>query len=970
MRPTCLSHTPDFPPRLSRLPAQAGLLALALAAGLPAVAAEEPVEFNRDIRPLLTRHCTACHGGVKAAGGVSFLDRRQAMAAGDSGKPTIVPNDPAASEILRRVRSTDPDVLMPPPDHGKSLSTAEIDTLERWIRQGAPWQEHWSFVPPVEESTPETPLASWASVPLDHFVARSLVRHQVQPAPEAPAHEWLRRVSLDLTGLPPGPAEVEDFTRAHALDPSAAREAVVDRLLHSPHYGERWAAMWLDLARYSDTTGFEKDPHRDIWPYRDWVIRAFNQDMPYDRFTIEQLAGDLLPDATADQRLATAFHRNTQTNTEGGTDDEEYRVAAVIDRVATTWTTWQATTFGCVQCHAHPYDPFPHEDFFRFSAFFDNTEDHDLDDEFPKMHWAQDPGQREQASQLERRIEELREALHQSGRPLAAQAGDWQIFRAGQFQPSHGQLEQDAAGAIRATGTLPVGTSHTLIGTSPPFQALRISILPESDDPKKWPERGSVVSQLRLRLVRADGEARDIPLADIVADHLAGSIDPQPAGPFGDFPKLHAPRHFVVVPAAEVVPEEGEQLEIFLKYDAQTTGNQATPVRHLRIELSALPAWREWAADPARAALRQQLGEARQQLAAIPSLRVPVLAERPAAGRRDTRLFARGNRLSKEQSLAPGLPALLAPEPDPQAPPADRLTMARWLVDGKNPLTARVLANRLWAELFGIGIVETAEDFGSSGTAPSDQALLDHLALRLQNQHQWSIRAFLREVVLSSTYRQTHHVGAEAYRRDPQNRLLARGPRTRLSAEMVRDQALAVAGLLSPKMHGPPVFPPQPAGVWKSVYSGAQWNESQGEDRLRRGIYTYHKRTGAFPGFLSFDAPSRDLCTARRIATNTPLQALVTLNDPAHIEAARGLAERMRGHSEDPAEQLRHGFSLVTQQPADPATLADLQQLLREATELYAAEPETAAKLADSPAQAALVLTANTLLNLDEALNR
>ena len=349
---------------------------------------------------------------------------------------------------------------------------------------------------------------------------------------------------------------------------------------------------------------------------------------------------------------------------------------------------------------------------------------------------------------------------------------------------------------------------------------------------------------------------------------------------------------------------------------------------------------------------------------------MPVLAERPAAGRRDTRLFARGNRLSKEQSLPPGLPALLAPEPDPQAPPADRLTMARWLVDGKNPLTARVLANRLWAELFGIGIVETVEDFGSSGTAPSDQALLDHLALRLQKQHQWSIRAFLREVVLSSTYRQTHHVGAEAYRRDPQNRLLARGPRNRLSAEMVRDQALVVAGLLSPKMHGPPVFPPQPAGVWKSVYSGAQWNESQGEDRLRRGIYTYHKRTGAFPGFLSFDAPSRDLCTARRIATNTPLQALVTLNDPAHIEAARGLAERMRGHSEDPAEQLRHGFFLVTQKPADPATLADLQQLLQEAAELYAADPETAAKLAASPAQAALVLAANTLLNLDAALNR
>jgi hypothetical protein len=402
-----------------------------------------------------------------------------------------------------------------------------------------------------------------------------------------------------------------------------------------------------------------------------------------------------------------------------------------------------------------------------------------------------------------------------------------------------------------------------------------------------------------------------------------------------------------------------------IKQNGSTTGNQATPLRRFVLDLTNNPGWAALIADPERAATWQAHATLKQQLNAIPATAVPVLLERPANGRRETRVFARGNRLSKEAVVTPGLPAILSSAATPS-----RLEMARWLVSKENPLTARVLANRLWSELFGIGIVETTEDFGTSGAPPSHPELLDYLALSLQNQHHWSIKALLKDITLSATYRQSARVAPELAVRDPRNRLLTHGPRTRLSAEMVRDQALAAAGLLAPKMFGPPVFPPQPAGVWNSVYSGAVWTESKGEDRFRRGIYTYSKRTSGFPGFLTFDAPSRDLCSARRIATNTPLQALVTLNDPAHLEAAQGLAKRMTDHAPELRAQLAFGVLLATQQTATAAMLEELAALHAAATTEYDKTPAEAAKLATSPAAAALVLTANTMLNLDSALIR
>lgn len=926
---------------------------------------EERVIFNRDIRPILTKHCTGCHGGVKEAGGVSFIYRDKAMAEGESGERPIVPGKPAESEMLRRIRSRDPDEVMPKPKHGPPLPASEIALIERWIAQGAEWQNHWAFVAPVESQISKVSNEAWPKTPLDRFILQRLDREKMVPAAEARPAEWLRRASFDLTGLPPTPAELAEFQRACEVDVSAAREKATDRLLASPSYGERWAVVWMDLARYSDTYGFEKDPHRDIWPFRDWVIRAFNSDMPYDQFTIEQLAGDLLPNPTADQRLATAFHRNTQNNTEDGTDDEEFRVAAVIDRISTTWTTWQATTFACVQCHSHPYDPIEHDEFYRFMGFFNSTDDCDQRDDFPKMKVAADPLKSAEASSLEINIRILREQLNAAGKDLSESSSGWQIFVPDRFTPTHGALEAATDGVIRANGTFPHDAIHQMEGPASKFTALKLRILPDSEDPKKWPERGSFASEFKVSLVDANGASVPVPMKEVFADSLSGPTTPSAGGNVGGFPKLEGPRWFVFVPQNEVTPAAGSRLFISIKQNRRTEGNQGTPVRKFSIELSTRAEWTALVNDPQRQEVFKKRSDMEKQYKSIGGTMVPIMVQRPD---RETRVFARGSRLSKENLVTPGVPKVLAGSAPSEG--MNRLDMARWIASRENPLTARVMANRLWGELFGRGLVLTAEDFGTSGTPPSHPELLDHLALRLQGHHAWSIKSMLREIVLSATYGQTHRASRELVEKDPANSLLGRGPRNRLSAEMVRDQALAAAGLLSSKMQGPPVYPPQPEGIWSSVYSGTKWTESIGEDRYRRGIYTYSKRTSGFPGFLTFDAPSRDLCNARRLVSNTPLQALVTLNDPAHIEAAKGLAKRMRNHSTELSAQLAFGVLLATQQAATPETLTELGSLHAAVTEDYRRAPVDSQKLAESPEAAALVLTANTILNLDSALNR
>jgi hypothetical protein len=762
----------------------------------------------------------------------------------------------------------------------------------------------------------------------------------------------------------------------------------VDRLLASEHYGERWAAMWLDLARYADTMGFEKDPHRDMWPYRDWVIRALNQDMPFDEFTIKQLAGDLLPNATPDDLIATAFHRNTQTNTEGGTDDEEFRVAAVIDRINTTWTVWQATTFGCVQCHSHPYDPIRHEEFYQFMSFFNNTEDYDLDNDYPTVSLPLDQDQAARAMELDRAREDLRDELNRAGRELArelAEQNAWHTLQPTKITSSHGSLEMADGVEIRtAGGTFPPGCEYTVQAAAAPFTALRVQILPESDNPAKWPETGSVISQLQAAWVLPDGSRQELTWRDVYADHLAGPYDPRQAMAgndegFGGYPKLFGPRWAVFVPDQPAAPPADAVLELTFHQRAQTTGSRAVHVRRFRVEQSNDARWSDLVTSEAYQEgwkRHEHLTTERQQLAG-PTL--PVMQQRPAD--RETRVFIRGSWLEHGEVVEPGVPSVL---PAMTSGDPGRLEMAQWLVSRDNPLTARVIANRLWASLFGIGIVETLEDFGSTGTLPTHPALLDHLALRLQQEHGWQWKPFLRELVLSATYRQSNRTTPELQERDPRNQLLARGPRTRLTAEMVRDQALVASGLLTRKVGGPSVMPPQPEGVWRTVYSAARWETAEGADRYRRGLYTYWRRTSPYPSFLMFDAPTREFCNARRVPTNTPLQALVTLNDPVYVESAQALARWAIHVADTPASDadataqdaagpevaIARMFQAVTQRLPDANTLQTFMSLYQDAAESARRSSEATHALAEQPEQYALVIVANTILNLDLALTK
>lgn len=935
----------------------------------------QTVDFNRDVRPLLTKNCTTCHGGVKMAGEVSFLYREDVLGKGESGKPVAVPGNPAASEMIRRIKTSDPDDRMPPPDHHpQPLPQKDIDTLTRWIEQGAKWGDHWAYEKPVEPDVPDVKNHTWPKQRSDAFLLARLEAEGLSPSPEASLAEWLRRTSLDLTGLPPSTSDLAELEKTATADKEGAMAALVDRLLASPAYGERWASVWLDLARYADTTGFEKDPHRDIWPWRDWVIRAFNEDMGYDEFSIKQLAGDLLPESGPDDLLATAFHRNTQNNTEGGTDDEEWRMEAVIDRVNTTWTAWNGVTFGCVQCHAHPYDPIPHENYYQFAAFLNNSEDVDTNDEFPRTKIANNPDQQAESVRLEKAIRAKRTEMNRTARAVAEKTNSWKPFTATKTSahPATGQVNQNEQGEFISSGTNPTNSHFRLEAAAEPFSLMKIRILPKNEDPAKWDEQGAVIGHLKVELVNAQGQPREIPMREVVADFLAGPWDPNEAikggAPgFGEYPMMKGPRTAWIAPKDPVIPGQDETLVVTIHHAASCNGgNQNTVLRRFTVELSNDPTLTHFLAAPERAAAWKEHQQLKHQYNAIKGRTIPTLVERDDDARRPTRLFIRGNRMTLDHLVEPAIPELF----DRPENPKNRLDMAQWIVGSDNPLAARVLANRLWSELFGTGIVETLEDFGSSGALPYHPELLDHLALRLRDHHDWHLKPFLKEIVLSSAYRQSHKASPELLKKDPRNRLVARGPRQRLTAEMVRDQALKLSGLISAKMYGPPVYPPQPEGVWRTVYSGQQWKTSEGADRYRRGIYTYVRRTAGFPGFLTFDAPSRDLCSARRVPTNTPLQALVTLNDPAHIEFAQALAERMQQAASDTSSQLAWIYRELTLVDADKATMTTLENLYSKVVDELTATPEDSAKLAATPEQAAMVMVANTLLNSDLALNR
>jgi hypothetical protein len=793
-----------------RSPAGAVLPVLAALAAFPSAAAEPAISFTRDIKGILSNRCVRCHGPDaedRHGGGEEGLrlDTFDGATEDLGGYAAIVPGNPAESELIARITETDPDVVMPPPEAGEPLSAAEVEILSRWISAGAEYEPHWAYVPPVRPPVPAVADAAWPANDVDRFILARLEAEDLAPQPEADRATLARRLSLDLTGLPPTPEEVDAFVADAAPD---AVERFIDRRLDHPGYGEHVARQWLDLARYADSAGYADDRPRTIWAWRDWVIKACDANMPFDEFTIRQLAGDLLPDATDDDRIATAFHRNTLTNSEGGTIDEEFRVAAVVDRVNTTMSTWMGTTIACAQCHDHKYDPLSQREYFGIYGIFNQTADADLPGEEPVL-------------------------------PI--------------FSPKQ-----------------------------------------------------------RARRARLSAELVEI------AEHVPP-------------------------------PERGTR------------------------------------EPPEMRPLRELEAARRKALAAIkPVTTVPVMKELPPGNRRVTKLQYRGNWNDLGPEVTAAVPAVFNPAEPSADGRIDRLALAKWLVDPANPLTARVVVNRLWERLFGIGIVSTSEEFGAQGELPSHPELLDWLACELIDSG-WDIKAITRLIVSSAAYRQSSSCPPNLVAEDPENRLLACGPRVRLSAEVIRDQALAAAGLLSGKKGGPSVHPPQPDLGLSAAFGGEiDWQTSSGEDRYRRAIYTTWRRSNPYPSMATFDAPNREVCTIRRPRTNTPLQALVTLNDPVYVEAAQGLARRMiREGGSTAAERAARGFRLVLARDPRPPEVARLVSLHDEATAEYRNDPEAARQMATDPLGAppadlaidtpekladlaAWTVVANVILNLDE----
>ena len=926
------------------------------------------VDFASEILPIFSNRCFKCHGPDQDArqAGLRFDLLTGATATLKSGSRAVVPGEPAASELLRRIRPTDAAKRMPPPGVGEALSDRETDLLRRWIAEGASWGEHWSLRPLVNPSLPAAEGRADIKDSIDRFLAARLAAESLAAAPEAKPEVLLRRASLDLTGLPPTPEETDAF---FADTKPGAYERLVDRLLASPRFGEHWARWWSDLARYADTKGYEKDDRRTVWPWRDWVIRAFNADMPFDRFATLQLAGDLLPGASDDDRLATAFHRHTMTNDEGGTDDEEFRVAAVVDRVNTTGEIFLGLTIACAQCHTHKYDPITQTDYFRLFAVFNTTADADRDDDAPTMTVRPEP--------VARRVAERRKELTAAAEAAAADPG---AATAVDRPWLDDELPRGAQRHVEGFGK---GWPWTdLAGAAPPKSGRRCF---GGGGSKPGPRQAYLTNLPEPLVVTADDRLyvhvfvnAAAPPEEIVFQWFSAeegwahrACFGRNTGAYGGVEGTPSRRRLGPMPEAGL----WTRIEI----DPSTVGLAGRTVTGAAFSQSGGEVWFDDAGLKTTAAKRIAHELAALDRPQAEDVRVPILAEQPAAERRKTRRFRRGSFLDPAEDVDPGVPAFLTKPAD--APITDRLALAGRLFSRDNPLTPRVLANRFWERMFGTGLVETLEDFGVQGAPPSHPELLDHLAASLRDDG-YRLKPFLRRIAVSAAYRRDASTTPAALARDPKNRLYARAPRPRLDAEQIRDQALAVAGLLAPLIGGPPVFPPQPPGVWNIIYSSDDWRTSTGPDRYRRGMYTFFRRTSPYPAFQLFDAPPRDVCSSRRIRTNTPLQAYVTLNDPAFVETAQAFARRVIAETRGGVDaRITRAYRLLFQRP--PATFESerLAAFVSTETQAFRADHARAVTAATDPLGplpagadvaefAAWTLAASALLNLDEALTR
>lgn len=1156
-----------------------GSAVLLIGSMLSVQAADEAIDFNRDIKPIISSNCVSCHGPDENKRKADLrLDTFDGATVDLGGYRAIAPGDAKSSEAILRAKSDDPDEVMPPPKSGHELKPDEIALLEEWINAGAKFDRHWSFVPPVRPEKPAVSRDDWAKNDIDRFVLARLDSENLKPQAEASPEVLLRRLSIDLIGLPPQPDEVKAFVAAWESASASGPErdglwaAKIDELLKRHSYGERWAAPWLDLARYADSMGYASDNLRTIWGYRDWVIDALNRNLPYDQFTLEQLAGDLLPEASTEQRIATAFHRNTMNNTEGGTDNEEFRVASVKDRVNTTIQVWMGLTMRCAECHTHKYDPITQAEYYQLYDFFNQAADADTNDDAPTIAV---PGTEEsrKRAELQAKIDALHTQLETvDANTLLAEQRMWESQYRGQTSwktlefserqsLSGATISPEQDGSLFVSGQSPKNDTYQLTVTpnfSGPVTGFRLEAIPDPRNPGggsgRSPEGRFFLNRFAAHLdtgkrapkgqfvrVTVPGAKKFLHLAEVevfsgnqnvALKGKASQISTYPDSPAsnaidgitdGNFQahktshtneennpwwevdlggqtpvdrivlwnrtdggtasriegytiqlldterrvvweeaRLQAPKKeafwalsgerqllfatatadfstdkYSVQDAAktvsrnlngwDVTPRQNEKIEavfvlgapvevspedkltITLNHDFNYGGqltlgrfrvavtDEATLPKRAQLPPDVLRLVDKNEADrseaeakkladyfrgvaPSLSKLRNEIAAVQKQRDAIKTPTVPVMVELAADKHRETRIQVRGNFMDLGDKVEKGV--LAAFHDFPKDAPNNRIGVAKWLMDPANPLTARVAANRIWAQLFGIGIVETEEDFGSQGTYPSHPELLDWLAVEFR-ENGWDQKALIKTIAMSAAYRQDSAAPAELFERDPFNVLIARGPRFRLDAEQVRDQALALSGLLSDKVGGPSVYPPQPPGMWRAAFNGERnWATSTGEDRYRRGLYTFWRRSVPYPSMATFDAPSREVCNLRRIRTNTPLQAFVTLNDPVYVEIAQALARRVLAEGgKTAAERVDFALRLVQVRPPSPEELNTVTELYEAELAHYRGDAESAKALATSEIQtapegadlaelAAWTSVANILLNLDSVLTK
>lgn len=962
----------------------------------------DDIRFPQDIQPILARKCYACHGPDEQT---READLRLDSRAGAINGGAIDVEDLGGSEILARIYSDDPDLRMPPPAARETLTGDDKAKLREWVLAGAEYTQHWAFVAPERPAVPPVRNRNWALNPIDSFVLARLEKEGLKPSAKADPYTLVRRIYLDLTGLPPTPEQADRFVTDASPD---AYVRLVDQLLDSERYGERWARLWLDLARYADTNGYEKDRARSVWPYRDWVIKALNADMPFDQFTIEQLAGDMLPNARDSQKIATGFHRNTMMNEEGGIDPLEYRFYSMVDRVGTTGTVWMGLTTGCAQCHTHKYDPILHSDFYRLMALMDNADEPDLfvrsEDLVAKRTRIE-----KQITELQNQLgsqfgtkEELDAAFDKWVTEQRQEAVQWNVLRPSRLQTNLPKLQVLDDGSILSTGDITKRDVFEMtFPITEPVTAIRLEAIPDERLPAKGPGRAFYEGRkgdFFLSEVAAVINGKPVSFASSSSSIKANKFGPNVvfdnegssgwalSGREGQASQL-------VLNLAQPIREKGN-LEITLLFErhyaaslgrfrlsaTSQLGNLVAKTMPVAVE-AALSRPLSESSDqqirevrqyfllttPRLAEARKPIAELRKQLPEFPT--TLVMQERPADNGRTTHRHHRGEYLSPREVVGPALPSLFKS----QTSPANRLEFAKWLASSENPLVARVTANRAWRAFFGSGIVKTSGDFGTQSEPPSHPELLDWLATEFMEQG-WSMKKLHRLIVTSATYQQTSRCSPSARRHDPQNRMLTRGPRFRLDAEMVRDVMLSSAGLLSSKMYGPSVYPPQPASVTALAYGGTKWSPSKGEDRFRRSLYTFTKRTAPFAALAVFDGPTGENCLPRRNRSNTPLQALTLLNDDMFLEMARAKAKRVTEEDGTVAEKIERLFrSYLTRPPTpDEATALmrfygqQMNRLLIEKT----LDAEAIIGVEGTAERAAWILVTRAIMNLDEVIAR